>query len=174
MGTSTSGLLASVWESVTSISLDILIVLVSFALLVLYTFYFGKGRIIVLILALYVSALLYVFFPYLDSISFFSDLPTSVAWSKMLIFAGFVVVSALVMGRLIGAEFSISTLYGWFETLLLSSLAVVLLLVLSYHLLPVSEIYDFGAYLDKLFEPVEYLFWWLVLPLLGLILVSRE
>jgi len=169
----TTDLFENTWSTVTSLSIDFFILLAIFLFFILYAFYFGKERIITFILSLYVAAFLFPIFPYIESVLIFTDSPLQVVLSKVSIFVAFALVANIIIGRFTFSEFSRNTFYGWFETFLLSFSATALLLVFSYHILPITEVYDFNPYLDIIFEPAKYLFWWLALPFIGLILTSK-
>jgi len=169
----TTKLFENTLAQVTSLSLDFFLLIAFFIVFTAYTFYFGKGRAATFIISLYVSTFLYLFFPYFEKLKGLVETESGTIGIELSLFIAFLIITNIIIGRLIGGVFSVSTLYSWFEGILLSISGTVLVLIFSYHIIPITQIYDFSPYLDALFEPAEYLFFWLSAPLLALIFVSR-
>jgi len=93
-------------QFVKDFSLDVIIIGALFALLFALTLYFSKGWIISLILALYVTRLLFEHFPYTDSLLLFGNTTeVKILLSNATLFFLFLIVSALIINRVTCAEF---------------------------------------------------------------------
>jgi|TARA_Y100000310_G_scaffold345555_1_gene466522 hypothetical protein len=170
----TVGFVGSAFDYATSFSVDFFIILALFALLVGYSFRYGKARIISLILSLYLALLIFIHFPYGEIIQNTVKGQLSLFAVNSVIFFIILIVSYIVLNRLIRVEFSSRDTRRWSDTILLSAFATVLLLAFSYHVLPIVSIHDFEPRVDLLFERAEYFFWWLLIPLAGLLFTVRR
>ena len=141
----------------------------TFSLLVFYAM--GKGRyaLINLILALYLALLISIKFPYYETIS--QSGGQSGAIAKILIFLVFVGIGVFLFRRHIPGDDFEPAFQGFSKKIILAAGATILVMVFSFHALPVTEIITPGSPIQALFAPQEHFFWWLILPLLALFFV---
>ncbi len=124
-----------------------------------------------IICGLYLSLLITIQFPHFDKI--LGDLKQLevVAMAKLFIFIIVLILATLLFKRIMPSEF----LENKFETLhkkiALAFSATILIMIFSFNILPVTEFLTPGTPIQSLFAPQEYFFWWLLFPLVILVLV---
>ena len=145
-----------------NISLDLLILGGLFVVLFLFSFFLGKEKIIALTIGLYVASILYTHFPYLNQ---FRGSPEYILAFKLIVFLVLTSAPYAIFSRL--ENYSSNDMKNQvMHSALLSLGALILLVFISYHILPIDSYYDFSSNIDALFEPSEVRFWWLAAPLL--------
>ena len=127
----------------------------------------GKQAIINLILSLYLALLLTLKFPYFSYLTKGTD-PKSDAIIMILIFAIFTVFVSILFARLMPREEYDTAFQGFGKKTAYALLATILVMIYSYHALPVTDLITPGSPIQSLFGPAEHFFWWLLLPLVGL------
>lgn len=142
---------------------EILFLLVVLGVVLGYGMMRGRQSLINLILALYFALLLSLEFPYYDHIA-------DTALIKIAVFGIFTFLSLLVFNRLMPRDYE-SAFEGIGKKLLYALLATVLVMIFSFHVLPVTELITPGSPLQTLFGSAEYFFWWLLVPLVFLFLI---
>lgn len=154
--------------------LDLLIVFILFGFLLGFSFQYGKRQIITLIFSLYFASFILLQFPYTEQLLGSKvgniELAALIVGAVFLFFIGLYIV----FNRVTRTLFAENSSRRWFEAGILSAVATTLILALSYHVLPVASIYDFSAPIDRFFEPQEYFFWWLIVPLVVLLFVGKK
>lgn len=153
-------------------SLDGVIILCLFGALLLYGLRYGKRRILTLTLSLYVALLVYMHFPY--ELDIFAGSAFQSLFAGSAVFGGFTAFVYLTIARSVHAEFPYNRVKRYTEAGVLSACAAGLLLAFSYHVLPVSTLYDFNPQIDTFFASSKLFFWWLVIPLVGLFFLARR
>ncbi len=159
---------------VSTYTVDVVVVGILFLLLSWFALRYGKGRIIALILALYVALLTFTYFPYQGWFRFLGEGERQVLLSKGGIFLLMVVIVTLVLSRSISGEFPFWGIMRTLEVSLLSGSATLLLLSFWYQVLPFSGLYTFGAPIASLFGASQLFFWWLLIPLGVIFALSRR
>ncbi len=146
-----------------------LFMVITFGVFLFYAM--GKGRyaLINIIFSLYLALLIFIKFPYFDSLA--SSTGDGGAVAKILIFVTFVVIGALLHRRHIPGDDYEPAFQGFWKKILLALMATVLVMIFSFHALPVTEIITPGSPIQALFAPEENFFWWLILPLIVLFFV---
>ncbi len=141
----------------------------TFGVLLFYAI--GKGRyaLINVILALYLALLISIKFPYYEMIA--GSGGQSGAIAKILIFLVFVIVGIFLFRRHIPGDDYEPAFQGFSKKILLAASATVLVMIFSFHALPVTEIITPGSPIQALFAPEQNFFWWLVVPLIVLLFV---
>ncbi len=137
-----------------------------------FLFYaFGKGRyaLVNIIFSLYLALLISIEFPYYDQIA--SPDGQSGAIAKILIFLGFFIVGMILHRRHIPGDDYEPAFQYFPKKIMLAAAATILVMIFSFHALPVTEIITPGSPIQSLFAPKENFFWWLMLPLLSLFFV---
>lgn len=146
-----------------------LFLVVTFSVFILYAM--GKGRyaLINVIFALYLALLVSLKFPYYDVLTIGGG--DGVAISKILIFVAFFIVAIILFRRHIPGDDYEPAFHGLGKKILLAGMATVLVMIFSFHALPVTEIITPGSPIQSLFAPQENFFWWLIMPLVALFFV---
>ncbi len=137
-----------------------------------FLFYaFGKGRyaLVNLIFSLYLALLISIEFPYYDQIADMGGQSGAIA--KILIFLGFFIVGMILHRKHIPGDDYEPAFQFFGKKLMLAAAATILIMIFSFHALPVTEIITPGSPIQALFAPEEHFFWWLMLPLLSLFFV---
>jgi hypothetical protein len=140
---------------------------------VLFAFSLFKGRqaIINIIFALYLALLISVEFPFYDEVLGSLSGAVSISTAKLIIFLVFTALATVLCFRIMPDEFREMKLESFGKKFTLSLCAAVLVMVFSFHVLPVTEFLTPGTPIQSLFAPAEYFFWWLILPLVALFIL---
>lgn len=171
-GFSTLAQSALAYAAATSVELALLLGI--FLMVLVFGFTYGKYRLAALIISAYTALALFLLFPYVDLIPWspgllfgkLSILPTVV----FLIFVGLVYFALLPF---IDAEYSRRQMRKWLEAGVLSLSVVVIFTASIYYAGITQNATAPQSLLDFLFLPPQYLFWWLLVPLIGLF-IARD
>lgn len=127
----------------------------------------GRQGIINLILSLYLALLISIKFPYYD---FFlgGDDQSSNALVMIIIFVVFTIGGLFLFGKLMPREEFDTAFQGFGKKVIFALMTTILIMIFSYHALPVTDLITPGSPIQALFGPEENFFWWLMLPLIGL------
>ncbi len=151
------------FKSGSALTNDIIVLGTLFILFATYALYFGKSRIVSLILAFYPAVFLYEQFPYASKLMFLhGDQP--ILLNKILVFLIFLIPLNIIIGRFVFAE---SGYGGSFHFLRVAGLALagtMLALVFTYSVIDLSLFYSFSPTISALFVSA-YIFWWMLAPL---------
>ncbi|PIR85516.1 hypothetical protein COU15_00265 [Candidatus Kaiserbacteria bacterium CG10_big_fil_rev_8_21_14_0_10_45_20] len=134
------------------------------AIVVAFTFYFGRERIAPLIAGLYIAIPLYQIFPYEEGILTTPLLQISfyllIVVLTMVAFSGLSSVFPTSGGGLIGL-------------VILSAITAGMVIAIAIHILPVESLYTFSGATKALFESSQAFFLWMVAPIVGVFFFSR-
>lgn len=149
-------------------SLFVIVVLLTFV-----TFAIIKGRqgLINLIMGLYLALLISLEFPYYDEIVGAAGTAKSSSIIMISVFAVFAILSTLLFNRLMPREYDETAFEGFGKKLVYALAATILVVIYSYHALPVTDLVDPGSPVAAIFGSENSFFWWLLAPLLILFLV---
>lgn len=150
-------------QSFLSFSSDAIIIAGVAVLFTAYGIFFGKGKIISLILAFYPSTYLFKSIPYFKKVLSVSPTNSSEALAQIVIFLALFVPISYILSKFMYAEFSFSRVKKVVSAAVLGLTATSLALVFSYHVINLQKIYNFSAGIDSLFLG-SYIFWWLLAP----------
>lgn len=131
----------------------------------------GRQNLINLIMGLYVGLLLYTLFPYKELFLNQVDGDKSKALISIGIFTVLSIFGTWLFGRLMPREYLEGTFETFGKKLILAFVAMVLVMTLSHHYLPVDVILNTGTPLPEYLQSENFSFWWLTLPLVALILI---
>ena len=141
-----------------------------FGFFLVYATVRGRQAVINLVVGLYFALLISLEFPYYDTLLASAGSAHSVAIGKILIFAVFTVLATLLIKRLMPDEYRETKFESFHKKLLLAAAGTILIMVYSFHVLPVTEFLTPGTPIQALFAPTEYFFWWLLAPFILLFL----
>ncbi len=147
----TAGILLILKESI--------FMIIVFSVFLIYTIAKGRYALINVIFALYLALLISMKFPYYDQVG------GEGAIAKIVIFIVFVMIGVILLRRHIPGDDYEPAFQGFGKKILLSIMATILVMIFSFHALPVTEIITPGSPIQALFAPQEHFFWWLILPL---------
>jgi hypothetical protein len=138
-----------------------------FGFFLVYSIVRGRQAVINLVIGLYFALLISLEFPYYKM--FLGDGEGS-AFMKVAIFAVFTVISTLLIARLMPQPYKEKKFESFGKKLLLAIGGTILVMVFSFHVLPVTEFVTPGTPIQAIFAPATYFFWWLLAPLVFLYL----
>ncbi len=150
------------FKSSSALTNDSIVLITLFVLFATYGLYFGKGRIISLLLAFYPAAFLFQNFPYTSKLLFLHGAQPE-AFNKFLIFLLFLVPLDIIIGRFIFSESGYGGSFHFVRVAGLALIGVILTLVMIYSVVNLDAFYNFSPTLDSLFVPTN-IFWWLIGP----------
>lgn len=153
-------------------SWDIVALLVFVAVGFFYGLLSGRTRLIAILLALYISQLLFENFRFLDA--FIAEKGTlEMLFIRLAIFTALVVVLSFFFSRILFISKSVVS-QKWWQIFLLSFLGVGLFVSMVFRLLPDIQLFTFSPLVQYLFASPSALFWWLLLPLPVLFFIMRK
>jgi hypothetical protein len=160
--------------NIANMSIDTIILIIIFFILFVYGIKFGKRKIISLMLSLYASIPIVYFFPYLQEISFFGDTDKAVLYSQIGLFVLVIVLINVVLSRIVSFELYHRGLRRLIENGFLALASGGLLIAISYHIIKISELYDFAGPIDVIFASSTLFFWWTVAPIIVIFFTTRR
>ncbi|MEK7462313.1 MAG: hypothetical protein AAB618_01955 [Patescibacteria group bacterium] len=131
----------------------------------------GRQAVINIIFGLYLALLVSVEFPFYEAVLGSLSGAVSVSMAKLIVFLAFTVLATILCFRIMPDEFREMKLESFSKKFTLSLCATILVMVFSFHVLPVTEFLTPGTPIQSLFAPAEYFFWWLILPLVALFIL---
>jgi hypothetical protein len=134
----------------------------TFGVLLFYGMAKGRYALVNVIFSLYLALLISIKFPYYQGIG--EGDPEGGAVAKIAIFLAIVIAGVLLLRRHIPGDDYEPAFQGLFKKILLASMATILVMIFSFHALPVTEIITPGTPIQSLFAPEQNFFWWLILP----------
>lgn len=136
-----------------------------------YAMFKGRQALMNIIIGAYLALLLYQLFPAQDKVAEMTGSDKSEAIALLVLFLVFTILAAWLFARLMPSEF----LEGAFETIgkkiLLALAAMILIMTLSTHYLPISEVVSIGTPLPEMLLTEKLAYLWLMAPLIVLFLV---
>jgi len=136
-----------------------------------FSIFKGRQAIMNLMVGLYLALLISIQFPAYDVIFGGIDSSVSLASAKLGFFAIITLLTTLLCYRIMPSEFRENKFESLGKKILLSSGATILIMIFSFHVLPVTEFLTPGTPIQSLFAPEVYFFWWLLVPLVILYIV---
>ncbi len=141
-----------------------------FMLLFVFAIFKGRQAIMNLTVGLYLALLISIEFPGYDRI--FNGLEgASLAGGKLVFFFFITLFTTALCYRIMPDEFREKKFESFGKKLLLTIGATILIMIFSFHVLPVTEFMTPGTPLQSLFGPEPFFFWWLLVPLVILYVV---
>ena len=144
--------------------------LIVFGVILLFTLAKGRQATINLIFGLYLALLISLEFPFYEQL-FGSVEAKMLSIAKLALFGIFALITTILSARIMPDEFREKKFESFGKKILLSFAATVLIMIFSFHVLPVTDFLTPGTPIQSLFAPEGYFFWWLLLPLIILFIV---
>lgn len=124
----------------------------------------GRQTVTNIILGLYLALLLSLEFPFYDA--FLSNIGSgSESVLRLALFAFFALVSTWLFARILPREYDERAFEGFGRKLLLALAGTILVMIFSYHVLPITDFITPGSPINTLFGSEGTFFWWLLAPL---------
>lgn len=158
---------------------DLFIILIFLIAVLVYGFFLGRNRMIILLLSSYFSLAIVQVFPWikLSSLSWLGTGTEPSSSLKILIFLGIILLLYFLIPRSILS----STLRikkrgeaSWLRLFILSIAQVGLLAMIILSFLSIQVISDLGYWIKKIFIGPEAQFVWITLPIIVMILMRRK
>lgn len=143
-------------------------------LLVILTFYKGRGLMYSLIIAFYPTAVIYSSFPYLQKLILFKDTTLQIYISHASVFLILFVLVFLVTHRLSQYEGARSGIGGFVDALLLSLSVILLVMAITFHILPARDIYSLTKDIRDFFMSGLGYFICVLAPIVVLLVMTRR
>ena len=159
------------WDYVLNFIYEIAYFLGVFGIFIFLAIFKGRQAIINLIVGLYLALLISIEFPGYDKIFGNIEGTSSIAGAKLAFFALITALTTALCYRIMPDEFQENRFESIGKKILLTFGATALVMIFSFHVLPVSEFMIPGTPLQSLFGPEVYFFWWLLVPLVILYIV---
>lgn len=152
---------------------DVMIIFVVFAFIFFYSIRYGKSNSVSLLVSIYIGILTFLSFPYLKEATLLNSSEAQVTISHIVVFFVGIFIINTIIRRFIFTEYSNKKFMKYIEISILSGVSTALLFAFAYHTISLATIYNFSDSINNLFLS-QYFFWWLITPLVGLILVSNQ
>lgn len=156
------------WSYLADLASELTYLLAIFGVFFLIALWKGRQAIINIIVGLYLGLFVTLEFPYTDLLAARIDSATMLAIAKLALFTFMTTLATIIVVRVMPDEFREKRLESLPKKLLLVGAATVLVMVFSFHGLPVTELLTPGTPIQSLFAPEQYFFWWLIMPLAAL------
>lgn len=158
-------------ESVLSFLHGWAFLLATFGIALGYAMFKGRQALMNVIIGSYLALLLFHLFPAKDKIAEMAGSDKSEAIALLILFLVFTFLAAWLFARMMPSEF----LEGSFETIgkkvLLALAAMILIMTLCTHYLPVNEIISTGTPLPEMLLTEKLAYLWLMVPLVILFII---
>jgi hypothetical protein len=150
---------------------EIAYILIVFGIFLAFAIIAGRQALMNVIVGLYFALLISLEFPNYDTL--FSNFGSSeaIAGAKLGFFAFLTAITTALCYRIMPSAFSENKFESFGKKLLLAGGATILVMIFSFHVLPVTEFLVAGTPIQSLFGPEVYFFWWLLVPLVILYIV---
>lgn len=159
-------------RNVLSFSSDAVVILALFAGATAFGLFFGKHKLVSIILTFYPTALIFRSIPYFKKILSTTPLTFSEAFAQIAVFFAVFIPIYFILSHFISTEFSFSRIRKVIEACLLGFVATVLAIFSSYHIINLQKIYNFSTGIDSLFLS-STVFWWLLAPFVALFFLRK-
>ena len=141
---------------------DIVFIFVVFIIAFICAMYFGKNRIVSIILAFYPTTLLYNNFPFLNKFLLFNG-DKGLVINKILLFLVLFLLVNIAINKYV-ALYDVSS--STFRNGGLALAILLLIILFSYSVVNFDLFHDFSNSIDTLFTGPDRVFWWSLAPLL--------
>lgn len=143
--------------------------------LVILTFYKGRGVMYSIIIAFYPTAVIFESFRiYLSKVIIAKDTAIHLYLSQALVFLVIFALVFLVTRRLSHYEGARGGVAGFIDALLLSVSVILLLMTLTFHILPATDIYSLTADIRDFFKSGLGYFVCVLAPIVVLLTMTRR
>ncbi len=158
---------------------DLFIILIFLMAVLVYGFFLGRNRMVILLISSYFSLTIINVLPWskISSLGWLRLEQSPSASLRILVFLGMILLFYFLIPRSVLS----STLRikkrgdaSWLQLFILSIVQIGLLAVVILSFLPIEAITDFSPLVKKVFIGLEAQFIWLTLPILTIVLMRRK
>ena len=160
--------------TIAGLAIQIIAILVVFIILFLYGFYSGRDGLVSIIFSLYVAIPLHSAFPYANLFLSAESPERTMVIANAAFFLGIAIFVFILLRRFIHIETPVYGTWRIAQTALLSALGTVVAVGIGYHILSVQSAYDFAGPIEQFLTLPNALFWWLAIPLIGMLFILRR
>src|SRR4051812_30780719 len=115
-------------NQLSGLSLDIVVLIVGFIVLVVYGFYFGKSKLLACVLSFYPAVLLYNAFPYFANVTIWHENSLQTTISHGVVFLVFFILTNIALFTVLHGDFSFSKKERFFQIGVLAFCGVLLIM----------------------------------------------
>ena len=162
--------MSAVLTIIKSFGADVVFLVVCAALLFVFTLYFGKGRMVSIILAYYPSKLIFDSLPFLQKLIVLHG-DKLIVLNKIIVFVIIIAIISIIIERFILIDSFSGGATSILKTIGLAIAGLILILVFSYGTVSFDVLFNFSAQIDALFSPNTYLFYWNLVPIILLAVI---
>lgn len=159
------------WGYILNFIYEIAYFLGVFGLFLMFSIFKGRQSIMNVMVGLYLALLISIEFPGYDKLFGGLETEQSIAGAKLVFFCFITFLTTMLFYRIMPSEFRENRFESMGKKILLATGATIIVMIYSFHVLPVSEFLTPGTPLQLLFGPEVYFFWWLLVPLVILYVV---
>lgn len=149
---------------------ECLYLIVVFSIFLFFALKKGRQTVTNIILGLYLALLISLEFPFYDLLLKGSSAGTE-SIIKLIVFAIFTTLSTWLYIRILPREYDEKAFEGFGKKILLATAGTILVMIFSYHVLPITEFITPGSPINYLFGSEHNFFWWLIAPIIILFFV---
>lgn len=153
------------WNYVLNILSELAYLLIVFGVFLAFSIFKGRQAIINVIVGLYLALLISIEFPFYEQMLSGVSGEQSIAGAKLIFFIVITILATILFFRIMPDEFRENKFESLGKKILLAACATILVMIFSFHVLPVTEFLTPGTPIQSLFAPANYFFWWLISPL---------
>jgi hypothetical protein len=154
-------------KSILSFSSDAVVIFAVIAIFTAYGIFFGKGKILSLLLAFYPATLVLRAIP-----QFNNPLGSPDTYTQLGLFLIVFIVLFYIFNHFIQGQFSFSHVRKTLEASVFGLTAASLTIYFTYHVVNLQKIYNFSPSIDNLFMG-NTSFWWLLAPFVIIFLFRK-
>ncbi len=137
--------------------IDSIFLLATFGVAISIVFIKGRQTLTNIIIGCYIALVLFNYIPFQEII----DTPIY----SLIVFCVLVIAGTWLMRRLMPSEYSEGMFEDSLKKVALAVVATTLIMALSYHALPVTELITPSQITNQVFGSVDWFFYWLIGPL---------
>lgn len=156
------------WNYILNFFSETAYLLIVLSVFIAFSIFKGRQAIINVIVGLYLALLISIEFPSYDQIFSSLETPQSVAGAKLIFFTVISILTTMLFSRIMPDEFRENKFESLGKKFILAASATILVMIFSFHVLPVTEFLMPGTPIQSLFAAENFFFWWLISPLVVL------
>lgn len=156
--------------AITSVLQESIYLIIVLSVFLIFALKKGRQTVTNIILGLYLALLISIEFPFYEKL-LGSSSPQTESIIRLIIFGIFAFVSTWLYTRILPREYDEKTFEGFGKKLLLAMAGTILVMIYSYHVLPITDYITPGSPINFLFGSEQSFFWWLMVPIIILFFV---
>lgn len=157
-------------ESLISLLKESAYLLAVFGVFMVCALRMGRQTVTNIILGLYLALLISIEFPFYDMLLSNGGAGAE-SVVRLIIFGIFTLISTWLFTRILPREYDEGTFEGFGRKFLLAAAGTILVMIYSYHVLPITDFIQPGSPINYLFGSEQSFFWWLMVPIVILFFV---